>query len=35
MVDICNADVEILGKVIGTKSAREVKTFLERKVEFK
>jgi hypothetical protein len=29
IVDICNSDVETLGKVVGAKSAREMKSFLD------
>ncbi len=35
IVDICHADVSVLANVIGPKSAREVKTFLDRKIELK
>ena len=35
MVDICNSDIEKLTSVFGAKGAREVKTFLERKVDLK
>ncbi len=35
IVDICHADVSVLANVIGQKSAREVKTFLDRKIELK
>lgn len=35
MVDICQADIEKLSLVFGAKGAREIKTFLERKVDLK
>lgn len=35
MVDICNSDIDKLTLVFGAKGAREVKTFLERKVDLK
>lgn len=35
MVDICTADIDNLSEMFGHKQAREVKQFLERKVDFK
>lgn len=35
MVDVCNSDIDKLTAVFGAKGAREVKTFLERKVDLK
>ena len=35
IVDLCGAETEQLSEIIGQKSAREVKAFLERKIEFK
>jgi hypothetical protein len=29
IVDICHSDVETLAKIVGTKSARELKSFLD------
>jgi hypothetical protein len=35
IVDICNADLEKLSEIVGQKKAKELKSFLERKIEFK
>jgi len=34
MVDICKAEIETLGAVFGQKNAREIKQFLDKKVDF-
>lgn len=35
MLDICTADIDKLGECFGQKQAREMRSFLERKVDLK